>query len=438
MEKYYKFSNMDKTYFICPDCETFEKDVGFTTFCNNHSYHMTHFSKSKESIFNKLKRPQIGYNANVVRPKRARLSNTLNNVYKNLTFNVDNLLNIEITEQMKQKVIEEVNRMNTVKIQFGCFITFTNIKEDINETVISLSAKRYGETFFDDVIQELSSKISNYQNMSSGWTIRGISKIFFILTKIEDISYLSGRKYIKSPDSLKQSLSVVNVQNYDNNCFLYAVASVLKYDEIESNRQRPINYEEVIKGFIYDKMPMKLIDIAKFEKQNKLSINVFQYNEVIDEDNIINEIKNPHVDIIFKSKNGNKYPCINLLLLQEEDNYHYIGVTNLNRLLNLKAENKRIRCKWCEKCLHGFRNPDYFDKHIALCNNANEETTLFTMPKEDELEFKSLNKTIPSKFVIYADFESFLQDDEKYAANHTPASAGLLLLGKLILLFKII
>ena len=178
-------------------------------------------------------------------------------------------------------------------------------------------------------------------------------------------------------------------------------------------------------------MPIKLSDIPKFEKQINLSIKVFKYNANLNKEDLENEIlyKNPYVDIIFRSKNPKGYP-VNLLVLENDKNYHYTGVVNLDRLLNLNVQSIkcRIQRKWCIKCLHGFYSKSTFEKHIALCKQITEKTTLYTMPKEKELNFKDYGKTMTPAFVIYADTEAILIPDEAGLVKHVPIAVGFLLL----------
>lgn len=120
-----------------------------------------------------------------------------------------------------------------------------------------------------------------------------------------------------------------------------------------------------------------------------------------------------------------------MILLSDKDNYHYIGVTNLNRLMNLRnteVSDVRIQCIWCERCLNGFRCNVAFEKHSKLCERNQIGTTMYLMPTNNRLEFTDWSKTVTPPFVIYADFESILPKDAVYSQRHLPISAGLLLI----------
>ena len=115
--------------------------------------------------------------------------------------------------------------------------------------------------------------------------------------------------------------------------------------------------------------------------------------------------------------------------MEGENHFHYLAITNLDRLLNVYRNGIQIKRKWCHICLHGFKSENSFQKHIELCSINTESTTLFVMPEEKELKFQDWSKTVSPHFIIYADFESILVPDERYSQKHLPASAGLLLIG---------
>ena len=109
-------------------------------------------------------------------------------------------------------------------------------------------------------------------------------------------------------------------------------------------------------------------------------------------------------------------------------NFHYVGIYNLNRLLNMRDCEVRISVDWCPTCLHGFRHKRAFEKHVGLCQLNVERTTLYTYPEEKFVQFQDWSKTIPSQFVVYADFESVLSPDNEHHQKHLPIAAGLVLI----------
>jgi len=105
------------------------------------------------------------------------------------------------------------------------------------------------------------------------------------------------------------------VQNADNNCFLYAILAAQNYSNIKKDRQRVSHYTELLSTLKYEEswMPMKLINIPKFESKNKsFGVNILSYSE---KDKNTTYYKHPNVDIIYRSRNETTQ--IYLILLEK-------------------------------------------------------------------------------------------------------------------------
>ena len=83
-------------------------------------------------------------------------------------------------------------------------------------------------------------------------------------------------------------------------------------------------------------MPMAISDIKKFETQNKnMIINVYGCDE---------NGENIYPRRICKRRDKE---AINLLLLQNEEKYHYVLIQNLNRLLGSGKDHPKEFCPYC-------------------------------------------------------------------------------------------
>ena len=70
-----------------------------------------------------------------------------------------------------------------------------------------------------------------------------------------------------------------------------------------------------------------------------------------------------------------------------------------------KKANQYNRYKFCERCLHGFRDSQSLERHANLCGL--HKAVNITMPeKHTELKFTNWHKTMPVPIVIYADIEA--------------------------------
>lgn len=97
--------------------------------------------------------------------------------------------------------------------------------------------------------------------------------------------------------------------------------------------------------------PTPLNQIDKFEKQNSLSVSVYGFdeNEVLYPLRITKTIKDKHV---------------NLLLIRNEGNTHYIIMQDLSPFVNKERNGK---CYPCRYCLHSFIHKELRIQHEPNC-----------------------------------------------------------------------
>ena len=356
----------------------------------------------------------------------------LNGTHVNLIWDVSELgmRTIIISDCVKRQLLDRMNRMGNCKVQFGIEVVFEKDGEFKN-AVFSLNAEVYNDDFINVGIERINNKIENYTEKGSDWKIHHILMIFFKITKYQPIMRLSGHSHIPTPATLQAKHAIVNVQNTDKLCFLYSILAIKKYDTITDHRYRVAHYLPHLTELVYDEaeMPMKISKIPAFERKNKVAINLFSWDESVGVPNKDTDIfKHPFVNLIYKSKQQQGVERINLLLLSDNDKYHYTAVVNLQTLLNcdFKTSNGRSRSIWCENCLLGFRYQKAYDRHVTLCDQNLDGTTLYTLPENEEVRFTDYSKTITYPFTIYADFESLIVSESVNSSRHTPASAGML------------
>ena len=96
---------------------------------------------------------------------------------------------------------------------------------------------------------------------------------------ISAYSPLIGSTYIELPNGLKNTMKgLINIKNNDNKCFLWCHIRHLNLVTIHSER---ITKEDkiMINDLDYEgiKFPVSKKDYCKIERQNKICINVFCY-----------------------------------------------------------------------------------------------------------------------------------------------------------------
>ena len=181
---------------------------------------------------------------------------------------------------------------------------------------------------------------------------------------------------------------LINMKNNDQKCILWCHVR-----HINPVKEHPARIKKTDRDFAnnlnYDgiEFPLQEKDFSNIEVKNNICVNVFGYE---------NDLVFPVYisDQTFKSS-------INLLLLINDDQSHYVYIKDFNTFMFYKTKNKNK--KWfCKSCLPFFSSENLFIKH-----------------KED---FKQL----PVPFKIHADFERNLKNVEFYTKKkyheHVPCS----------------
>ena len=153
--------------------------------------------------------------------------------------------------------------------------------------------------------------------------------------------------------------------------------------------------------------PMKVKDIPKFEKLNKLNIrghgiNVFE---------ITGNVSTPiHINENYKQ------PQIDLMLYKN----HYCLITKLHCLINEGSHMKHI----CRRCLTAFSLKSVLGEHLE--RGINQKPTNITFSWKDHLKFEDHSMKFPVPIRVYADFECINQPqkDPKVLFKQIPIAVG--------------
>ena len=106
----------------------------------------------------------------------------------------------------------------------------------------------------------------------SGWTVGDIIDVHLHVARYEP---LHGSTYLPLPDYLRSKKAIVNVQNRDDKCFMWALLSALHPANREPQRVSKYTAWEEELDFSGVTFPVAVKDIAKTECLNNLAINVF-------------------------------------------------------------------------------------------------------------------------------------------------------------------
>ena len=148
-----------------------------------------------------------------------------------------------------------------------------NFKTVVNEQINLekyISVKKYNESKDENKNFDNNAYDKNYE----------FGAIISIEWLIYEYNPIKGRSYIELPDEINHKKACINIKNKDNKCFLWSVIAHL-YPTTNPNPNRVSNYIEYEKNLILNDIDLsngfQIKDIAKFEKYNNLSINVFAY-----------------------------------------------------------------------------------------------------------------------------------------------------------------
>ena len=115
-----------------------------------------------------------------------------------------------------------------------------------------------------------------------------------------------------------------------------------------------------------------------------------------------------------------------LLLISEDDRWHYILIKSLSRLLASKTSKHHGKQHFCMNCLQGFTFELSRDKHYAYCID-NETVKVEMLSKGLTVEFWDGLNQFRVPFMMYVDFEAILEPIQEQAPGAgacTPPGGG--------------
>ena len=236
--------------------------------------------------------------------------------------------------------------------------------------------------------------IAQWISEGSGWTIESVDNHYLNIVQYQP---MKGSSYIKLPQELRNSAKgLINMKNEDNECFRWCHIRHLNPQDIHPERIKKSDKEYINKlDYSGIEFPVTIKQYNKIEKQNEININVFGY-----------ENKQPYPIFVSKEKYED---CINILLITEEKNKHYVLIKDFNNFMYNKTKHKE-RKHFCMHCLQCFSSERVLSDHKDNCITVNGMQAV-KMPDKDNniLKYNNFHKQQPVPFVIYADFEAITE-----------------------------
>ena len=165
----------------------------------------------------------------------------------------------------------------------------------------------------------------NLQNKMKGsdFIFNGVNSLYYDLNRI---TISNGGSYIESQKWLKDKNCTINKKNNDNKCFQYAATLALNINSIDKHHQRITKIKSFIDNYNWNDINFPAIkkDWNEFELNNKnVALNILYV-----------PFNTKKVEIAYKSKyNLIRDKQIILLMISNGENWHYLVVKNLSRLL---------------------------------------------------------------------------------------------------------
>ena len=209
-----------------------------------------------------------------------------------------------------------------------------------------------------------------------------------------------GGSYIDSPQWLKNKKSTINPINNDYKCFQYAVTLALNLDKIRKNPRIISKIKPFIDRYNWKDIdfPATSKDWKKFELNNEIALNI---------------LYEPHntrkIHVAYKSKhNLTLENQIILLMITEDEKWHYLTVKNLSGLLRgITSNHAGDFC--CLSCFCAYSTKNKLEAHKKICEN--HDYCHVEMPTKDNntIKYNQGEKSMKLPFTIYADLECLLE-----------------------------
>ena len=156
------------------------------------------------------------------------------------------------------------------------------------------------------VVTQLSSAVENWNSRGSGFVLDRITKFVVCITKFRPLH--GGSSYFEAPEYIKKKRCIVNVQNYDQRCFVWSVLAAI-YPQ-KKNAERVSKYQPLERNLNLQglKFPLQPKQAAVFEKNNPtISVNIDSLGE-----------KKGEICVEYLSREKGRKSHVNLLLLSHE------------------------------------------------------------------------------------------------------------------------
>ena len=329
------------------------------------------------------------------------MRNTLYNLIRDNIYNTTRRISVGNTENFS-KPKEVLNYTDLVDPAKGIAHRRGTISVPTNErgfddkyhhsNIFKLHPRSSIRKLLDKLIQSLNQNREDNMARLEGASNHKLEFINNIYIKFHEINPPNTRSYISTPKKLLNKNAIINPQNKDSKCFLYATAILFYYDEIDKKHPSRIskNLLKCCERLNIDNIesPPKIKNIEQFEKDNRdISITMFEYDgfhKIKEDENSTKEgirIKDVRVSHYALKRNH----LVELLIIKEKtedegtneiiEKSYFTAIKNLSRLFRGSKYDKRLH--YCKKCYCSFKSEEKLEKiHIPLCTDNGHVLTI--------------------------------------------------------------
>ena len=251
------------------------------------------------------------------------------------------------------------------------------------------------EKFITSLLQKYQDNLQNKMK-GSDFIFNGVNYLFYDFNRI---TISKGGSYIESPQWLKDEKCTIN-QN--KKCFQYATTLALNFNSIDKHPQRISKIKPFIDNYNWNDInfPTAKKDWNKFELNNKdVALNILYV-----------PFNTKKIEIAYKSKYNIKIRDnqIILLMISNGEDWHYLAVKSLSRLLRSITSN-HDGDYYCLNCFHSYRTENKLNVHKKICENNKYCNIEMPSPNNNLIKYNQGDKSLKLPFIIYADLECLLK-----------------------------
>ena len=352
---------------------------------------------------------------NIVNYKPILIKTGFNNNYLEYRSEGNDSLSFEeylnLIKQYLSDLINDKKDKGEWKLQLAAQINFILQRPGSGKTRV-MHTRSVCEEFMsgsetEEIVEKLfRSLLQRYQNNSnekmrgSDFIFNGVNYLFYDFNRV---SISKGGSYMESPKWLKDKKCTVNQKNNDNKCFQYATTLALNFNKIDKNPQRISRIKPFIENYNWNDINFHATkkDWNRFEVNNKnVALNILYV-----------PLNTKKTEIAYKSKyNLVRDNQIILLMISNGENWHYLAVKSLSRLLR-GITNNHDGDYYCLNCFHSYRTENKLNAHKKICENNEYCNIEIEMPSPNNnlIKYNQGDKSLKLPFIIYADLECILK-----------------------------